>query len=186
MQEQTSQSYRLIQRFAQEVINKKYAPYRALKEANKACRIYIENKLSKSSTLQKNMPLNNEQSLLFKELIVNNTLLKMHHHAVLWEIEDHKPNPLAEDEEELLDEFSSYCLKAFELMKKDKVLIEMALKAPERDFKSDFYKTMHSIITEEFKDDPSLQYFYSNRRDKCIEKFDEYMNRFSQFAKDNK
>ena len=33
---------------------------------------------------------NNEQWIWIKELIVNYTLLKMHHHALLWEIDDHK------------------------------------------------------------------------------------------------
>jgi len=57
------------------------------------CREAIEKHLSQNPDIKNLIMQNNEQWIWIKELIVNYTLLKMHHHALLWEIDDHKLPP---------------------------------------------------------------------------------------------
>ena len=188
MQEQTSRDYQTVQRFAQELLNKKYYDIRALKDAQKACRAYIEKKLAKNSDIQKFLPSHKEQSSLMKNLIVNYTLMKMSHHAALWEIETHNPEGekflLSKSEQELFAKFEEHCNKAFEIMKTDDILIQIALKTYFKEFKSNFLKAMHGIITGDFKDNSVLQDFYNAHRDLCLEKMNDYISKFYNYAKD--
>ncbi len=188
MQEQTSQDYQAVQRFAQELLNKKYYDIRALKDTQKACRSYIEKKLSKNSDIQKFLPPHKDQSSLMKNLIVNYTLMKMIHHAALWEIETHNPegeNPLlSKSEQELFAKFDEHCAQAFEIMKADDVLIQMALKTYFNEFKTNFLKVMHGIITDDFKDNSVLQDFYNTHRGPCLGKMNDYISKFYNYAKD--
>jgi len=90
MQEQLSRRYQQIIEFTHEAINRKYAPYKALKDAHTTCRTYVEKKIARDAVIQRIISADTPQPFLIKELIINYTLLKMHNHAVLWEIETHK------------------------------------------------------------------------------------------------
>jgi len=84
-------NYHLIKAFINEFLDKRTGPYKTLKAADTLCRESIEKHLSQNSDINNLSIQNNEQWVWIKELIVNYTLLKMHHHALLWEIDDHKP-----------------------------------------------------------------------------------------------
>ncbi|MBL8676838.1 MAG: hypothetical protein JNJ47_05385 [Alphaproteobacteria bacterium] len=81
----------LIKAFINEFLDKRTGLYKKLKAVNTLCRVAIEQHLSQDPDIKNLVVHNNEQGIWIKELIVNYTLLKMHHHALLWEIDEHKP-----------------------------------------------------------------------------------------------
>ena len=83
-------NHRLIKSFIRGFLDKRTGPYKNLKEANALCLEAIEKGLSQNQDIKNFISQNNEW-IWIKELIVNYTILKMHHHALLWEIDDHKP-----------------------------------------------------------------------------------------------
>ena len=83
--------YHLIKAFINGFLDKRTGPYKSLKAVDTLCREAIEKNLSQNSDINNLIIHNNEQGIWVKELIVNYTLLKMHHHALLWEIDEHKP-----------------------------------------------------------------------------------------------
>ena len=85
-------NYQLIKAFINRFLDKRTAPYKKLKAVNTLCREAIEKNLSQDSDIKNLIIHNNEQIVWIKELIVNYTILKMHHHALLWEIDEHKPH----------------------------------------------------------------------------------------------
>jgi hypothetical protein len=183
MEQAILKNYHFIQKLAHESIDKRNGQFQALKAANRVCRTYIENKLSQNLDLQKIISLNTEASLLLKDLIVDNTLLKMNHLAVLWEINAYTPCLLTKAEQALLNEFSSYCDKALEVMKKDEVLIQIALKADFREFTREFNKTIYAIIVENIKNNIPLKDFYNSAHHKaCLEKIKEYALKFFEIC----
>ena len=91
MQEELARSYQQIQDFSNEYVSGKYGQYKALKAAHNSCRVYLEERIASNRDIKKIIFSKDDQSLLLKELIVNYTLLHMHHHAVIAEIESHKP-----------------------------------------------------------------------------------------------
>ncbi len=84
-------NYHLIKAFINGFLDKRTGPYKSLKAVDTLCREAIEKNLSQNSDINNLIIHNNEQGIWVKELIVNYTLLKMHHHALLWEIDEHKP-----------------------------------------------------------------------------------------------
>lgn len=84
-------NYQLIKKFLNESIDKRTAPYKGLKAVNTLCRKSVEERLFHNPKIKNLILQNNEQSIWMKELIVDYTLLKMHLHALLWEIDTHKP-----------------------------------------------------------------------------------------------
>jgi len=84
-------NYHLIKAFINGFLDKRTGPYKKLKAVDTLCRVAIENHLSQNPDIKNLIIHNNEQSVWIKELLVNYTLLKMHHHALLWEIDEHKP-----------------------------------------------------------------------------------------------
>lgn len=86
-------NYQLINSFINGFLDKRISSYKSLKAANALCRETIERHLSQNPDIKNLIIQNSEQWTWVKELIVNYTLLKMHHHALLWEINDHKPLP---------------------------------------------------------------------------------------------
>lgn len=186
MQEQTLHAYQTVQRFTHELLDKKYYDMRELKEAQKACRAYIEQKLSKNSDIQKFLPLDLEQSNLIRELIVDSVLMKMSHHAALWETETYNPAKntvsLTKEEQELYAKYDEICRNAFEGLKKDETLIDIVLRKLEKDFKIIFDSTLQIFFDKYFKDDPALQEFSNKYPLLCKQKIDDYRERFWQFA----
>ena len=88
-------NYQLIKSFMNGFLDKRISSYKSLKAADALCRETIERHLSKNPDIKNLIIQNSDQWLWIKELIVNYTLLKMHHHALLWEIDAYKP-PLQE------------------------------------------------------------------------------------------
>ncbi|MBY0501256.1 MAG: hypothetical protein K2P93_04565 [Alphaproteobacteria bacterium] len=84
-------NYHLIKAFINGFLDKRTGPYKSLKAVDTLCREAIEKTLSQNSDINNLIIHNNEQGIWIKDLIVNYTLLKMHHHALLWEIDEHKP-----------------------------------------------------------------------------------------------
>ena len=84
-------NYQLIKEFINGSLDKRTGAYKSLKAVNTLCREAIEKHLSQNSDIKNLIIHNKEQEVWIKELIVNYTLLKMHHHALLWEIDAHKP-----------------------------------------------------------------------------------------------
>lgn len=91
MQEQSKKDYETLKKFVHGFLDKRTGAYQSLKTADALCRQAVENSLSKNPEIKKIIACNNGDSLWIKELVVNYILLKMHHHAVLWEIDDNKP-----------------------------------------------------------------------------------------------
>lgn len=91
MQEQSNRNYQLIEQFVHGFIDKRMGAYKILKAADELCRQVVEDKLFKNPEIKKIITHNNDESLWIKDLIVNYTLLKMQSHAILWEIDSHKP-----------------------------------------------------------------------------------------------
>ena len=81
----------LIKEFVNGFLDKRTSSYKNLKAADNLCREYIEKRLAENQDIKKLINNTDQKWGWIKELIVNYTLLKMHHHAVLWEINDHKP-----------------------------------------------------------------------------------------------
>lgn len=90
MCDKSMKNYHLIKTFTNELLDKRMNSYKRLKTANSLCRQSIEKHLSEHADLKKFID-HDEQWIWIKELIVNYTLLKMHHHALLWEIDSHDP-----------------------------------------------------------------------------------------------
>lgn len=84
-------NFRLIQKFSNKFLDKRSSAYKSLKAADILCREAIEKMLFDNPELKNLITLNNGHDLWIKELVVSYTLLKMHHHALLWEIDDHEP-----------------------------------------------------------------------------------------------
>jgi len=82
-------NHQLIKSFINGFIDKRTSPYKNLKAANTLCREAIEKGLSENQDIKKLINHNNNEYV--KELIINYMLLKMHCHALLWEIDDHNP-----------------------------------------------------------------------------------------------
>ncbi|MBA3814263.1 MAG: hypothetical protein H0X26_07215 [Alphaproteobacteria bacterium] len=91
MHTKSVKTYRLIKAFTDECLDKRTNAYRSLKNASNLCRQSIEKVLGENPALKKLIDADEEQGAWIKELIINYTLLKMQHHAILWEIDDHKP-----------------------------------------------------------------------------------------------
>lgn len=87
------QNHHLIKSLVNNFLDKRTGPYKNLKAANTLCRQAIEKNLSQNQDIKNLINQNNEQWIWIKELIVNYTLLQMHFHALLWEIDTHKPQP---------------------------------------------------------------------------------------------
>jgi hypothetical protein len=79
----------LIKSFIHNLLDKRTGPYKNLKAANSLCREAIEKGLSHNKDIKNLINQNNNEYV--KEIIVNYMLLKMHCHALLWEIDDHNP-----------------------------------------------------------------------------------------------
>lgn len=90
MHEDSTKNYRLIKAFTNGFLDKRMNSYKRLKDADSLCRESIEKLLSENTDIKKLIIPDNEQWVWIKELIVNYTLLKMHHHAILWEIDNHE------------------------------------------------------------------------------------------------
>ncbi len=91
MDTHSTKNHQFIQSFINGFLDKRTTPYKSLKTVNTLCREAIEKHLCQSPDIKNlNIP-NNEQSIWIKKLIVDYTLLKMQNHALLWEIDDHKP-----------------------------------------------------------------------------------------------
>lgn len=84
-----TKNHRLIKSFINGFIDKRTGPYKNLKAANTLCREAIEKGLSQNQDINNLINQNNNEYV--KELVINYMLLKMHCHALLWEIDDHKP-----------------------------------------------------------------------------------------------
>ena len=84
-------NYHLIKTFINGFLDRRTWPYKSLRAVDSLCREAIEKNLSCNSDIQNLILHNNGQEIWIKELIINYTLLKMHHHALLWEIDEHKP-----------------------------------------------------------------------------------------------
>ena len=84
-----TKNHRLIKAFIHSFLDKRTGPYKNLKAANTLCRKAIEKGLSQNQDIKNLINQNNNEYV--KELIINYMLLKMHCHALLWEIDDHKP-----------------------------------------------------------------------------------------------
>lgn len=84
-------NYYLIKTFINGFLDKRTGPYKKLKAVDSLCREAIEMHLSQNADIKNLITQNNEHWVWIKEVIVNYTLLKMHHHALLWEIDEHKP-----------------------------------------------------------------------------------------------
>lgn len=91
MDTNSMKNYQLIKTFINGFLDKRTGPYKRLKAVNTLCRESVEERLSQNPSIKNLVIQNNEQSIWIKELIVDYTLLKMQHHALLWEIDDHKP-----------------------------------------------------------------------------------------------
>ena len=87
MQEESKRNAILIERFTQEFLNKKKLPYREIRKAHGVCRQALEKSLRENSDVNEIIAAND----WIKDLIVNNTLLKIHFFGVLGEMEyEHK------------------------------------------------------------------------------------------------
>ena len=84
-------NYHLVKAFINGFLDKRTWPYKRLKAVDTLCREAIEKTLFQNSEINNLIIHNNEQGIWIKDLIVNYTLLKMHHHALLWEIDEHTP-----------------------------------------------------------------------------------------------
>ncbi len=84
-------NYQLIKAFISGFLDKRTGPYKKLKAVDTLCREAIEKHLSQHPDIKTLITHNKEQEVWIKDLIVNYTLLKMHHHALLWEIDAHQP-----------------------------------------------------------------------------------------------
>jgi hypothetical protein len=84
-------NYHLIKTFINGFLDRRASPYKRLRAVDSLCREAIEKNLTCNSDIQNLITRNHEHGAWIKELIVNYTLLKMHHHALLWEIDGHKP-----------------------------------------------------------------------------------------------
>ena len=84
-------NYHLIKAFINGFLDKRTGPYKKLKAVDSLCREAIEKHLSQNADIKNLVIQNNEHWVWIKEFIVNYALLKMHHHALLWEIDEHKP-----------------------------------------------------------------------------------------------
>ncbi len=82
-------NHQLIKSFINGFIDKRTGPYKNLKAANSLCREAIEKGLSQNQDIKNLINQNNNEYV--KEIIINYMLLKVHCHALLWEIDDHKP-----------------------------------------------------------------------------------------------
>lgn len=83
-------NYHPIKTFINGFLDKRTWPYKSLRAVDGLCREAIEKNLSDDLDIQNLIIHTKEQGAWIKELIVNYTLLKMHHHALLWEIDEHK------------------------------------------------------------------------------------------------
>ncbi len=86
-------NFQLIKSFIDAFLDKRTIPYKNLKAAVSFSREVIEKRLAQSLEINNLILQDKEQSVWLQELIVNYTFLKMHHHALLWGIEDHNPQP---------------------------------------------------------------------------------------------
>lgn len=84
-------NHRLIKSFIHSFLDKRTIPYKNLKVANTLCRETIEKGLSQNQDISNLINQNNNEYT--KELVINYMLLKMHCHALLWEIDAHNPQP---------------------------------------------------------------------------------------------
>lgn len=91
MQEELARSYRHIQDFTHQFMDKRYAHHSALKTAYSECRNQIKIAVDKNENLKKILCQNNPLTSLLKEEIINCTLLILSHHALYSEIESYKP-----------------------------------------------------------------------------------------------
>lgn len=85
-----TKNHRLIKSFIHSFLDKRTSPYKNLKAANALCREAIENSLSQNQDIKNLINQNQNNNEYVKELVINYMLLKMHCHALLWEIDDHK------------------------------------------------------------------------------------------------
>lgn len=93
MEPHSIKNLHLIKRFIDSFLDKRTIPYKNLKTAARLSREVIENRLSQNSEINNLILQDKEESVWLRELIINYTLLKLHHHALDWEIDDHKPQP---------------------------------------------------------------------------------------------
>ena len=84
-------NFHLIKSFIDAFLDKRTIPYKNLKAAVRFSREVIEKRLSQSSEINNLILQDKERSVWLRELIINYTLLKIHHHIILWGIDDHKP-----------------------------------------------------------------------------------------------
>lgn len=84
-------NYHLIQAFVNGFVDKRTTPYKSLKAIDTLCREAIEKHLSQNPDIKNLIFRDNEQGAWIKEIIINYTILNMQTHALLWEINDHKP-----------------------------------------------------------------------------------------------
>jgi len=90
-----------------------------------------------------------------------------------------------------LHEFVKACDSSFEEMKHDEGLCKVAEKTFEcrihdLEFRREFYSTIHTHVTEYFKNNRELIKFYDTCRDVCVEKFKEYSFKFLKHIEDKR
>jgi hypothetical protein len=90
MQNTSAKNYRLIRAFTNELLDKRTNAYKSLRAASNLCRQSIEKLLTENIALKKIINTDDNEDAWIKELIINYTLLKMQHHAILWEIDEHE------------------------------------------------------------------------------------------------
>lgn len=74
----------IINTFIDGVLDKRFFPWKNIKEAHTLCRIAIENSLSKNPDIQKIISDNS----WIKDLILDHALLKLHFFGILAEMDD--------------------------------------------------------------------------------------------------
>lgn len=88
MQQESNRNTTLINAFMNGFLDKRKIPYMEINKAHAICRTIIENRLSENSDIKKLIGDND----FVKDLLINCTLLKIHFHGVLGEIEDSEKN----------------------------------------------------------------------------------------------
>ena len=91
----TGQNDKIVYQFIQGFLDTRKRESKNLKRMNRACQRMVETRISQTPDLKHLLSLY-ESDPWVRNLLVNHVLLKMHHQAALWSIENLQPKPALE------------------------------------------------------------------------------------------